>query len=98
MSTRLATRPRRAIPRRKVLRHRQRWWRVAALSLWRLLKAAPPQGRLIALLLVALAGFAAANIVYQIARKPSEMLFPVSGAFNKTPAEIWARYGALFRD
>ncbi len=63
-----------------------------------MVKATPPQARFIGLLLVALAGFAVANILYQVARKPSEMLFPVSGAFNKKPGEIWARYGALFRN
>ena len=98
MSTRLAARPRGTSPRRKVLKHRPGRWRVAVRSLWRLLKAAPPQVRFLALLLAAFAGFAIADAAYQIARKPSEMLFPISGAFNKTPAEIWARYGALFRD
>jgi hypothetical protein len=42
------------------------------------------------------AGFAV-NAVYQVARKPAELFFPVSGALNKTPAETWQRYGAVFR-
>jgi len=34
-----------------------------------------------------LAVFSATNLVYQIVRKPTEMLFPVSGTMNKMPAE-----------
>jgi hypothetical protein len=37
-----------------------------------------------------------ANWIYQVARKPSELFFPVSGTLNKTPAETWQRYGPLF--
>jgi hypothetical protein len=38
-----------------------------------------------------------ANWTYQVARKPSELFFPVSGAFYKAPAETWDAYGRLFR-
>jgi hypothetical protein len=37
------------------------------------------------------------NWIYQVVRKPSELLFPVSGAFSKRPAETWAEYAPLFR-
>jgi hypothetical protein len=37
-----------------------------------------------------------ANWLYQVARKPSELLFPVSGTLNKTPAQTWHDYGPLF--
>jgi Transglycosylase SLT domain len=37
------------------------------------------------------------NLFLQIARKPAELLFPVSGALSKTPTETWREYGALFR-
>ena len=37
------------------------------------------------------------NWVYQVARKPSELFFPVSRALNKAPAETWRQYGSLFR-
>ncbi len=40
---------------------------------------------------------AAVNWVYQVARKPSELLFPVSGTLFKTPAETWGSYAPLFR-
>lgn len=47
--------------------------------------------------LALLALFALANWIYQAARKPSEVLFPVSGAFYKTPEATWRDYGPLFR-
>ncbi|HEX5049081.1 MAG TPA: lytic transglycosylase domain-containing protein [Gammaproteobacteria bacterium] len=46
---------------------------------------------------VAAVAFFTVNWAYQVARKPSELLFPVSGAFFKSPAETWAAYGPLFR-
>jgi hypothetical protein len=39
----------------------------------------------------------ALNWIYQVARKPSELFFPVSGTLNKTPAETWRRYAPLFQ-
>jgi hypothetical protein len=39
----------------------------------------------------------AVNGLYQAVRKPSELLFPVSGALAKTPSETWASYAPLFR-
>jgi hypothetical protein len=37
------------------------------------------------------------NWIYQVARKPSELFFPVSGTLYKTPAQTWWAYGSLFR-
>jgi len=37
------------------------------------------------------------NWIYQVARKPSELLFPVSGVLYKSPAETWRTYSPLFR-
>jgi hypothetical protein len=37
------------------------------------------------------------NGLYQVARKPTELFFPVSGALHKTPSETWRAYGPLFR-
>lgn len=45
-----------------------------------------------------LALLAAVNSVYQVFRKPSELLFPVSGQLNKSPAETWRSYGSAFRE
>lgn len=41
---------------------------------------------------------AAANWVFQLARKPSEAFFPLDGALAKTPAQTWREYGPLFRE
>jgi hypothetical protein len=38
-----------------------------------------------------------ANLAYQVARKPTEMFWPVAGVLHKSPAETWAAYGPLFR-
>jgi hypothetical protein len=40
----------------------------------------------------------AINGIYQVIRKPSELLFPVSGTLYKTPAETWRQYAPLFRE
>ena len=40
--------------------------------------------------------WAAANWMYQVIRKPTELFFPVSGALAKRPHETWRRYGPLF--
>src|SRR6266702_4828844 len=47
---------------------------------------------------VILAVWSTVNWVYQVIRKPAEMLFPVSGALAKTPPETWRQYGPLFRE
>jgi hypothetical protein len=56
----------------------------------------------LALRVAAVAGIAvvlafAVNGTYQLARKPTEIFFPVSGALYKTPAQTWRLYGPLFR-
>jgi len=48
--------------------------------------------------LVLLLAWLAANAVVQVARKPTELFFPVSGALDKTPAATWARYAPIFRE
>lgn len=40
---------------------------------------------------------AAINSLYQVYRKPSELLFPVSGTLNKKPADTWKSYGEAFQ-
>jgi hypothetical protein len=39
----------------------------------------------------------ALNWLYQVARKPSELFFPVSGTLYKTPTETWGTYAAIFK-
>ena len=43
-----------------------------------------------------LATWATLNWIVQVARKPSEILFPVSGSLAKSPAETWRQHGPLF--
>ncbi|HEY7672747.1 MAG TPA: lytic transglycosylase domain-containing protein [Gammaproteobacteria bacterium] len=65
--------------------------------LWRGFRKTPAFVQLgIAVALVATISLAV-NWTYQVARKPSELLFPVSGTLYKTPTETWLTYGPLFR-
>jgi len=59
--------------------------------------AAPLAIRILAGAVIILAVWSAANWMYQVIRKPTELFFPVSGALAKTPPETWRRYGPLFR-
>jgi hypothetical protein len=63
----------------------------------RVLRGAPGTVRILAAAALILALSLSINWIYQIARKPSELLFPVSGALNKTPAETWRSYAPIFR-
>lgn len=45
---------------------------------------------------LALAGFFALNLIYQVIRKPGELFAPISGSLSKNPASTWGSYGALF--
>jgi hypothetical protein len=73
-------------------------WRERAC--WPLAKLAvlPPAIRIPVAVAMVLAAVALANLLYQVARKPTEMLFPISGAFAKAPAQTWQQYGPLFRE
>jgi hypothetical protein len=64
---------------------------------FRALLRAPFAVRVIAGALALLFAWSIANWIVQAARKPAEMLFPVSGVLWKTPEETWRRYGPLFR-
>jgi hypothetical protein len=78
------------VGRRRRLRTR---WRSAL----RLLRRAPPLVQLGVWLVAAATVALAANGIYQLLRKPTELFFPVSGVLYKTPAETWRDYGSLFR-
>ena len=58
----------------------------------------PRKVQLLVYALGALSLLLAANWVYQVVRKPAELLFPVSGALNKTPTQTWDQYRTLFRE
>jgi hypothetical protein len=60
--------------------------------------AAPWAIRTVVIAATALAVLSTANVIYQFARKPTEILFPLSGTLNKTAAETWQEYGLLFRE
>jgi hypothetical protein len=56
----------------------------------------PTLGRIVTVASAVLLLSAGVNWLYQVARKPSELLFPVSGALYKTPRETWREYAAIF--
>ena len=60
--------------------------------------AVPLPWRVAAAALLLLTVFALVNWMYHAARKPSELLFPVSGALFKTPETTWREYAPLFRE
>jgi hypothetical protein len=62
------------------------------------LKAVPKVIRVLVIAAAVLAVFSEINLVYQVLRKPTELFSPVSGAFNKSPAEAWRHYAPLFRE
>lgn len=78
--------------RRKVRRRKRSHW------LQRQFYAMPRPLRIAVIAAVVLALAVAGNFVYQVARKPTEMFFPVSGVLHKMPAETWAAYAPLFRE
>jgi hypothetical protein len=66
-------------------------------GVWRVFGRLPGfvQGAIV--IAVALCLWFVVNGVYQVARKPTELFFPVSGTLNKTPVETWRQYAPLFR-
>lgn len=64
----------------------------------RTLRALPVPMRVVLALAAVVALWFAANGVYQVVRKPSELFFPVSGTLAKAPSETWREYGAAFRE
>ena len=77
-------------------RHFPRLRRVRSRTL-RTLWAAPFVLQLVAGGIVFLGVWAAANWVYQVVHKPTELLFPVSNTLSKTPSETWREYEPHFR-
>ena len=87
-------------------RIRQRWTallrgvrlRPRAGAAWRTLASGPAALRIACVVAVILIALPLANIVYQVIRKPTELLFFVEGTLHKEPPETWRQYGALFRE
>lgn len=80
------------------LKRRLKDWRKRARQVRRIVKATPPAVRTVVILAVAAGLFLLVNLVYHIVRKPTEMLYPVSGVLKKNPGETWHEYGPLFRE
>jgi hypothetical protein len=87
-----------ATKRKTGWRHLRRLWPGAQTRqrVWKALKRAPGAVQITLVVGVFLALFLGVNWAYQVVRKPSELLFPISGSFYKGPAETWRVYGALF--
>jgi hypothetical protein len=83
---------------RSTLLRRVGRWRKRPRWVWCKLNAIPKTARIIVIAATILAVFSGMNLVYQVLRKPTEVFAPVSGAFNKTPAETWRQYAPLFRE
>jgi hypothetical protein len=63
-------------------------------AVWRLVDRLPVRILVATVVLVAI--WAAVNWMVQVARKPTEVFFPVSESFVKAPAQTWREYGPLF--
>src|SRR5262249_37803483 len=60
------------------------------------LQVAPLTIRIVVGTVLLVVVLAAVNWIVQVARKPTELFFPVSGSLTKTPAQTWRAYGSLF--
>jgi hypothetical protein len=89
----------RAARRRKRTRRRHARrsaeWRLAGRA-FLALQVAPLTIRIVVGTVLLVAVLAAVNWIVQVARKPTELFFPVSGSLAKTPAQTWRAYGSLF--
>lgn len=56
------------------------------------------KGAIVRWFVLGIAGLSALNLIYQVARKPGEILAPISGSLSKNPAATWESYGALFEE
>jgi hypothetical protein len=70
-------------------RTRKRWMRA--------FRRAPPSMQIVIGLALFIVVGLSVNWVYQVVRKPSELLFPISGTLYRTPPETWDTYASVFR-
>ncbi|MGA2563571.1 MAG: lytic transglycosylase domain-containing protein [Steroidobacteraceae bacterium] len=71
-------------------RLRRRWWRA--------FRRASPVTKVIISVGVVLTLSFSINWIYQVVRKTSEQIFPVSGTLYKTPSETWREYAPIFKE
>ena len=86
---------RRTCTRRRRARKSAAAWRLTRRVLLAL-QVAPLAIRIVVGTVLLVTVWAAANWMVQVARKPTEVFFPVSGSLLKTPAQTWQEYGPLF--
>lgn len=96
-------------PRRKAgrARHRRRFagsrrfvrsrWQECR-TFFRALGKTTPAVRIVVSVALILVLWLAVNWMYHAFHKPTEVLFPLDNAFDKSPAKTWQEYGALFRE
>ena len=63
----------------------------------RVFRNAPATAQIVAVLVGAAVLWFAANGLYQVVRKPSELFFPVSDVLHKAPEATWSSYATIFR-
>lgn len=64
---------------------------------WNRARRAPLAAQIAAALVLCAVLWLAANAIVQVARKPTELFSPVSGALDKMPAQTWRSYEPIFR-
>lgn len=90
-------RPKRSRRRARGFRLSRFWPSAGLRRRWRRAFDRAPRGaQLIICVLLAATLSLTINWIYQVAHKPSELFFPVSGTLNKTPAETWRQYEPAF--
>jgi hypothetical protein len=70
-------------------------WRLAGRA-FRAFRDAPLLVRVVVGTVLLVAVWTATNGMVQVARKPTEVFFPISSSLHKSPAQTWRQYGPLF--
>jgi len=70
-------------------------WRLARRML-QAFRVAPLPMRIAMAIVLLVTTWATLNVVVQVALKPSEIFFPVSGSLAKSPHQTWRQHGPLF--
>ncbi|WP_173043686.1 transglycosylase SLT domain-containing protein [Nitrospira sp. KM1] len=98
----------RLLSRAERSRRQQRGRRITGRSIWRFVRlwlqalrtslaSAPVSIRWLSAGLIILFVWLTVNWTYHAINKPTEMLFPLDRALDKSPSQTWREYGSLFR-